>query len=944
MNRIIAGFVSCLLTGFCFGQSFTTINYSVAEGLPSSEVYEVYQDREGFLWFATDNGVVRFDGSEMQKFGVAHGLTDPVVFGLFEDSKGRIWFRTFSGRLSYYEKGEIKEYAYNDQITNIKSAGAVNFVYDADTGDLWFTLDNIAGRIDSTGNARLEVWKKGVYCDDIKGNYLIGLAQKGKGPVRSVMINGKSFPVKATDDVNGTRSSYAIRWNDKLYISIKKDIFEFDGTSVKKVFTGPSLIISLSKDKGNNLWAGYLHHGVQRYQSPDFRDPWAPEFLAKRSVTKVLEDNEQGLWFTTLEQGVFYVPNLQIQNFQLQTKGKVRAVMPAGESFLVADEAGLAYVYDSLHRTLLQKRNFNYAILCLFTDRNKNIWLSTTESIYIFDQSLREKRKIINNAIEFSQDKEGYVWGYGSHSIKKFDSTFTKVFNAGLNLHYRSLYVDDSLVFLGTRIGLHIRNRNMDLIDPPDIFSNLKISRFFEINDTTLLVTTMGNGFILLNKKNWHYRHFSTSSNFIADNVYTALKHGDMLWFATDRGIVQTDVQSLLGGDPAFDRLTRKSGLVSDKVNFLIFWNHAVWAFSDEGFSRIPRSLSRFANEKPDFYLKNILVNDKPVDMRKDKDLDHDQNNISIAFGYKSFNNQDIFTRYKLKDDHTWKYITHNTLQFTSLAPGTYDFELQYSADNIHWEQAPGLPAFIIHPPLWETWYFQTFVALLVLSIIYWYFRDQVNIYRRHQQKLIQSEIETIEKERSRIAKDLHDSVGTDFTAIKMVVNQILKKYNEPQTDEVEVQFQNTIQDVKSIIYGLSPPGLERYGLIAGLRNYVGKLNGKIPLNIEVNSFGPEVKDPKLSITVFRIIQELISNSLKHSNAKTISLHINSFADLLNIVYEDNGKGFAPEEHNKGLGLFNIESRIQSVNGQLRFDSGTFGISYTIDIPLPKVPDSTETE
>lgn len=934
--KLVAGFFACMITGCCLSQSFTTINYSVPEGLPSSEVYEVYQDREGFLWFATDNGVVRFDGFEMQRFGVTQGLTDPVVFGFREDSKGRMWFRTFSGKLCYYEKGEIKKYAYNDKLTSIRPLGIYDFIYDADTDDLWFTVGNVSGRIDARGAVtKTERSLKGVFFEQIKDEYVTGIATLGASPVEHIVANGKVFPIKDTDLARGHRPPHVISWYGKVYISVKQDIFECDGVSMKKVFTAPGFVISLSKDKDNNLWAGYLHKGAQRFRLPDFKNPWSPEFLAKKSVSKMLEDHEQGLWFTTLEQGVFYVPNQQIRNWSLQTEGKVRAVIAAGNSFLLADEAGGLYTFDSTHQTLSRKRTFPNEVLSMFSDRDNNIWISSSQNIYIVDQFLREKCKpIVSNANDFSQDDQGFVWAYGSNSIKSFDTGFNKITNIDLGQRYRSVFADDSLIFLGTRIGLHIRNRRMELMDAPEVFSNVKISEFLKINDSTLLVTTSGSGFFLLNTKNWSHRHFNTSNNFIADDVYTALKHDDVLWFATDKGVARTDVQSLLSGDPAFDRLTRKSGLTSDKVSFLIFWNNAVWAFSDEGFSRIPKSLSRYANENPQFYFKDVTVNGQPVTFTGNKNLDHDENNIRIAFGYKSFNNQNIFTRYKIKGQQAWTPVAYNNLQFTSLAPGIYDFELQYSTDNIHWAKAPGLPAFIIHPPLWETWYFQTAVALVVMGVIYWYFRDQVKIYRRHQQKLIQSELEAIEKERSRIAKDLHDSVGTDFTAIKMVVTQLLKKHNEPQTDDVEVQFQNTIQDVKSIIYGLAPPGLERYGLMAGVQNYVAKLNGKVPLTIEVNSFGPEVKDPKLGIAVFRVLQELISNSLKHSNAKTISIHINAFADLLNIVYEDNGKGFAPEAHNKGLGLFNIESRIQSVNGQLRFDSGAFGISYTIDIPM----------
>src|SRR5688500_18089584 len=108
-----------MLLNFCCGQSFTIINYSLPEGFPSSEVYKVYQDRQGFLWFGTDNGVTRYDGHEMQVFHMEHGLSDPAVFGFHEDYAGRLWFRTYSGKLSYYEDGKIHKYPYNDQLTKL---------------------------------------------------------------------------------------------------------------------------------------------------------------------------------------------------------------------------------------------------------------------------------------------------------------------------------------------------------------------------------------------------------------------------------------------------------------------------------------------------------------------------------------------------------------------------------------------------------------------------------------------------------------------------------------------------------------------------------------------------------------------------------------------------------------------------------------------------------
>ncbi len=210
-----------------------------------------------------------------------------------------------------------------------------------------------------------------------------------------------------------------------------------------------------------------------------------------------------------------------------------------------------------------------------------------------------------------------------------------------------------------------------------------------------------------------------------------------------------------------------------------------------------------------------------------------------------------------------------------------------------------------------------------------------LKIINEQQQQLINAELETLERERSRIAKDLHDSIGTNLTAIKMTVRSLLKKHMEPKADYVETELQNTIQEVKDIIYELVPSGLTRYGLAEAIHNHVQKIKENIGLEIEVHTFGYEmIKDPKINIAAFRIIQELLSNSLKHSHSKKVTVHLNFFDDLLNILFQDDGIGFNIESIAKGSGLLNIQSRIQTVCGNLKFESGEFGVSYNIDIPL----------
>ena len=99
-----------------YSQSHVYKHYGIEDGLPSSEVYSAFQDSKGYMWFATDAGVSRFNGYEFENFDVSDGLTDNTVFLITEDSKGRVWFGTFNCQLSYYFNDSIYPYQHNNKI------------------------------------------------------------------------------------------------------------------------------------------------------------------------------------------------------------------------------------------------------------------------------------------------------------------------------------------------------------------------------------------------------------------------------------------------------------------------------------------------------------------------------------------------------------------------------------------------------------------------------------------------------------------------------------------------------------------------------------------------------------------------------------------------------------------------------------------------------------
>jgi signal transduction histidine kinase len=235
-------------------------------------------------------------------------------------------------------------------------------------------------------------------------------------------------------------------------------------------------------------------------------------------------------------------------------------------------------------------------------------------------------------------------------------------------------------------------------------------------------------------------------------------------------------------------------------------------------------------------------------------------------------------------------------------------------------------------------------LSAVALTIMYFYNRTAA-IRRRHeylelvnlqQQQLIDAQLEAQEAERKRIAKDLHDGVGTALTSVKLLVSDCLDGETSEQASKVKQvneRLSEIISEIKQIIYDLSPPALERYGLKAGIKNLVERTNQLNLIKIDYHFYGHRKDSPKTAVPVYRIVQELLNNTLKHARATRVRLQVHQFENELNLMYEDNGVGMNGNGH-YGLGLGSIESRVQSLKGRLRFETNDQGTFYNVDIPL----------
>lgn len=229
-----------------------------------------------------------------------------------------------------------------------------------------------------------------------------------------------------------------------------------------------------------------------------------------------------------------------------------------------------------------------------------------------------------------------------------------------------------------------------------------------------------------------------------------------------------------------------------------------------------------------------------------------------------------------------------------------------------------------------------------VLSLFYFRLKRK----EFNKQKLIEAVIETEEKERKRIASDLHDGLGPLLSAAKLYFQAYIDAKDEVGKIDIESKLksiiENAINDTSRISHNISPHILENYGLITALENFISDINISKNIKFDINLEKLDRFDLKEELTIYRTISELINNTIKHAEASLIRIKIFLSEDgMLNLIYEDNGVGFSYEEKKyvqNGIGFKNLENRIHFFKGNVIFESQpNKGMKAIIKIPYKKI-------
>ena len=762
------------------------INYTTDDGLPDLVVYQAMQDSKGYMWFATDNGVCRFNGYEFERFPTTSQINYASVFDFQEDGLGRIWFNSLKGEIYFIENDSIHGYWNNHVINSYKGRfqTAANF-YVKNNGEKVFVELGSQGilEVQESGTDSFHtcpttggVWAMEVASDKImsrkinkQGNrerldYLVG-----KGIQEPLYIHEKDtvYVIENLPNLKGRRFSriavLKIKEDGYLYFNQNLLVYIKEGKPVWQIPYGDEVIEMIQGKDGSFHFCLLGGKGIRRYDDMEaIRNNRFTALLKGITVTWMCEDSEGGVWYTTYGQGVFYTPDPNlliydqesrlsadlIRSISIENEGSVFIGLQNGDVYRVATSTGQPVL---LH----EKQTSDFLYFVLYDCLRQNLWIGKSggpEALNLntgksySPPAFKNKGNSITRYGSISSDNKT-LWGFSHIDIGKLDLDLMK-FTSGANDYgykvraYSLLEDSNRNIWIGTKEGL-MQWRDSVAIVPanrPDELSGY-ITCMVELPDSTFAIGTRGQGLVFW--KSDSVQVLYTTNEMLGNDAFRKLhlEEDGTIWAVTEPGLKTIRRQT----DGTFDikNFTTADGLPTNVVWDVATTKKYVWVATNKGLVRMPRKDNVPTSPKPK--LNPLLVNGTPVPINGDLELGHDENSLTFRFNTMKFRQLGhIDYRYRLLPSaETWTETKTLRADYPSLPAGEFMFELQSKNEDGEWSGTTAF-SFEIKPPWWQRWWFYLLALGVSVAAFYVFYKYRTGILKK--EIALQSQVTDLEK------------------------------------------------------------------------------------------------------------------------------------------------------------------------------------------------------
>jgi ligand-binding sensor domain-containing protein/two-component sensor histidine kinase len=771
IKAFIICFLTLLISCSISAQDYSYKHYGVEDGLPSSEVYSAFQDSKGYMWFATDAGVSRFNGYEFENFDASDGLTDNTVFLITEDHKGRIWFGTFNLKLCYYENDSIYPYKYNDEIAKKKIAKRAIHSFGVGRDEsVWLSFyANGIFKIDKEGklNQMIEI-PEGI--DWVNKEFIV--ANKSiKGSLSNKRYNnkrgmGKNFSYTQLCNYKGFEDYINhVKYFDNTY-NLKSEIIDsslllFHGrtvTLINRKGKAQNIKTSLDFTRGifslmadeNFIWI-CQKTGVSKCIIKHNSLSVTNHFLESEPVSRVYKDRENGYWFMTLNNGIYYLSN---ENISVVKKGDVSA--------LEIDQL-TGVLYTAIDKNVIKKQigDINEELIVENVDVEKLKYNNYSNSLLI--GTTGEEASRLNNQYKYSligkhrrytakaflvdSNLIYRVSNAGLGVIKNDQEIFNSNLNGDLAIWCTSILKNKDKLWIGTNEGIRIyQDKTITAPFKGNKYLSSSITSMERLNANVFLIGTKSYG-VLVIKNDSIINIINKEVGLSGDLIRTIhVDNQQEIWVGTNTGLSRIKYKE--ENNFIIYNLTPKHGLISGEITDICSYKNTIYVGTPKGLVEFDKTKINANTAPPPIYITEFNVNTRKREIKENENLSYRENLISIHFeglNYRSLGEVEYQYR-MLGVDTNWTSTVSRSVQYPTLGYGNYTFEVKAKNEDGYWSNSTTL-SFVISPPFWLTWWFILIEIVFGLFFIASFFivrEKQIKKKERVERKMIELELKAL--------------------------------------------------------------------------------------------------------------------------------------------------------------------------------------------------------
>lgn len=893
-------------------------HFTIYDGLPSNNVYNVFQDSRKFIWFSTDAGAVRFDGTNFKTYTTADGLPNSEVYRMEEDSKGRLWLFHLNGMFSYIYKDRLFTSREEPFLDSLSNSMYFRRLYEDEDQNLYF-YSNINRQIFVLGAdyqvdkfqlpSRTIIRSKSGYSG--QGN-MINKLIKYRGVFWLFLNDGIYMQETLSDSLIPLTTEFEINrafhaknntfFLDILYkkqakhMLIRYDDFKLSDSLYFENRRSDEIITDVLEDRKGNIWLSSFFSGIYVYQHHELKQ----HFDIARPQN-ILQDHAGNIWIASLGSGVYrlhpsILHNRHLEAKQFAEKG-IKAIAYGSNSSLWLSDG--SYLYQLHQNNLLQSSNplsdgginqlgilENGLIVVNEPEQVLKIVQAQEQSSKTLDIKTQTKTRRLTKAFSLAPGKKSlaafypfYITqlqseSYGTYTESKHAEKFTSIF-----------YNPSGQLFAAGKAIYRLVNDSLIPYHPLAKLFGKTIRQHLNLNAETQLFNISGDSLWL-----FHADSLFSLAAHLERNLPSQVKS---MCFDGDSNLFMASSSHLYWSPDFMDALSdKKVQLNSLDIRFnniqqIAFHNQSLHVASEEGLSSIPlQSFQEQENTLTFPYFREIVLNDSILPSEQKQSNVRGRHSIRFSLGSIRYSDEQLFFAYRLKErDSSWTISNDGNIVYQDLRPGDYSFQFKTAVSGINW--SPVQQHFIqVKPTLTQHPLFFVFLVISSAAILVW-------IYIRRKNKML-LEQETAHQMLLLEQKALQSMMNPHFifNALGSIQSYILKN-NAAAAGLYLSQFARLIrQNLHAIQTSMIPLDEE----VDRLRNYMElerlRMNGRFGFVIDIaDDIEEEVLIPSM------ILQPIVENAIWHglSLLETDGLISISFRRMdkkrMEIVVEDNGIG-----------------------------------------------------